>query len=184
MILQDQSYTQHEFDALLDRFPDRKLELHHGEIVEKMPTQLHAYIVGMIAHFINSFLIKHPLGFALVEARYSLPDDDENDRIPDLSFVNKSKGPLVETGPAPYMPDLAVEVQSPGQSDRLMVDKANYYLAHGSKAVWIIYPDRRLVEVLTQDERHLLTQAQTLAGGSVLPGFSVLVKDLFPPEQE
>ena len=184
MVLKDQTYTQEEFDALLEQFPDRRLELYHGEIVEKMPTQLHAYIVHLLSGFLFVFLQKNPIGYALVEARYSLPDDDANDRIPDLSFVSKDKGPLVETGPAPYMPDLAVEVQSPGQSDRLMVDKASYYLQNGSKAVWIIYPDRRLVEILTNDERHLLTQAQTLDGGAVLPGFSVAVNNLFPPEQD
>jgi len=75
-----------------------------------------------------------------------------------------------------------VEVQSPGQSDRFMADKAAYYLEHGARMVWLIYPDRRLVEVLTQQDRHLLTESGIISGGDVLPDFSVAVKDLFPPQ--
>lgn len=178
-----QRYTQTEYEAILEQHPDKRLELIDGEIVENMPTQLHAYVVSMINHFIVSFLMQNPIGYALVEARYSLPDDPENSRIPDLSFISKDKGPLVESGPAPYMPDLAIEVQSPGQSDRLMADKAAYYLANGSQMVWLIYPDRRLVESLTSEDRHLLTESASIEGGVVLPGFSVAIKDLFPPEE-
>jgi len=118
----------------------------------------------------------------VVEARYTMPDDDSNDRIPDLSFISKDKAPLVKQGPAPYMPDLAVEVQSPGQSDQLMLEKAQYYLANGSRMVWLVYPDRRLAEVLTPDDRHLLTDSADLSGGDVLPNLTIPVKDIFPAD--
>ncbi len=182
MAIQDRTYTRSEYEAIVEQYPDKRIELINGEIFEKMPTQLHAFIVHMLSGFLFVFLQKNPIGYALVEARYGLPDDQENDRIPDLSFINKEKGPLIETGPAPYMPDLAVEVQSPGQSDRFMVDKATYYLAHGSRMVWLVYPDKRLVEILTPDDRWLLTERDHIEGGDVLPGFSLRVKDLFPDE--
>jgi Uma2 family endonuclease len=182
MVFQDRICTRSEYEAIVEQFPDKRLELINGEIVEKMPTQLHAFIVHMLSGFLFIFLQNNPIGYALVEARYSLPDDDENDRIPDLSFISKAKGALIETGPAPYMPDLAVEVQSPGQSDRLMADKAVYYLAQGSRIVWLVYPDRRLVEILTPDDRELLTESDQIESGEVLPGFSLLVKDIFPIE--
>jgi len=183
MVSQDRPYTRSDYEALVEQYPDRRLELIHGEIVEKMPTQLHAYIVHMLSGFLFVFLRQNPLGYALVEARYGLPDDQDNQRIPDFSFVSREKGPLVTSGPAPYMPDLAVEVQSPGQSDRLMADKAAYYLAHGSRMVWLVYPDKQLVEVLTADDRHLLTEGDSIDGGDVLPGFSLQVRDLFPAEE-
>jgi Uma2 family endonuclease len=184
MVFQDRPYTITEYEQLLAEHPDRRFELIHGEIVEKMPTQLHAAIVGLLTHFLIGFLRQNPIGHALVEARYRLPGDDQNDRIPDLSFISQNKGALVKEGPAPYMPDLAVEVQSPGQSDRLMADKAAYYLANGSRMVWLVYPDRRLVEVLTADDRHLLTDTAAIDGGAVLPGFSLAVSEIFPAEQE
>jgi Uma2 family endonuclease len=172
-----------EYETIASQYPNKRLELINGEIVEKVPTQLHAAIVSLLNFFIVSFLREKAIGHALIEARYSLPGDDENDRIPDLSFISHEKGPLAKTGAAPYMPDLAVEVQSPGQSDRLMADKAAYYLANGSRMVWLVYPDRRLVEILTPDNRQLLTDSATIEGGDVLPGFNVSVKDIFPVEE-
>lgn len=180
MLLQDKLHTINEYEQYLRQQPGRRFELINGEIIEKMPTQLHGYIIHVISGLLYIFLKDNPIGYTVVEARYRIPGDDHNDRIPDLSFISKDKGPLVETGPALYMPDLAVEVKSPDQSDRLMSEKATYYLANGTRMVWLIYPDRRIVEVLTPDERHLLNENGTIDGGAVLPGFSVAVRDLFP----
>jgi Uma2 family endonuclease len=176
--------TTDEFERLLalPENAERRLELIDGEMVEKMPTQLHAYIIALLTTALINFLKQNPLGRALVEARYRLPGDKENDRIPDLSFVSNQKGELVKRGPAPYMPDLAVEVQSPNQSDKLMADKAAYYLANGSRMVWLIYPDRRLIEVLTPNDRKLLTSKDILSGGDVLPNFEVQVLDIIPED--
>jgi Uma2 family endonuclease len=182
-MVQQRASTRADYEAVAAQHPDKRLELVNGEITETVPAQLHAYVVQMLSGFLFVFLQSNPIGIALVEARYGLADDDSNDRIPDLSFITKDKGPLVTEGPAPYMPDLAVEVQSPGQSDRLLLDKADYYLAHGSRMVWLIYPDRRLAEVLTPDERHLLTESAAIQGGDVLPGFEVALSAIFPPNE-
>lgn len=172
------------FEAFI-RLPEnasRRFELLDGEIVEKMPTQLHGYIIQLLSGFLFVFLRENRIGHALIEARYRLPGDDTTTFIPDLSFITHARGPLVRSGAAPYLPDLAVEVQSEGQSDRFMLDKALRYLAGGTQMVWLIYPERMLIETLTATDRHLLTRDDTLTGGVLLPGFSVSVRDLFPPE--
>ena len=183
-VQQQQVYTSEDFERYIARpeNADRLFELINGEIIEKMPTQLHAYIIQMISGFLFVFLRQNPLGHALIEARYALPGDDQNGHVPDLSFITNEKGALVSKGAAPYMPDLAVEVQSPGQSDKLMADKADYYLAHGTRMVWVIYPSQRIVEVLTPTDRKLLVVSDTLDGGDVLPGFTMPVRDIFPVE--
>lgn len=76
-------------------------------------------------------------------------------------------------------PDLAVEVKSPDDSLKKMTEKAAYYLANGVRMVWLIYPKMKLVEVLTPDDRQLLNENDTLDGGSVLPGFTMAVRDIF-----
>lgn len=178
--------TAREFEAFVDAPENinRRFEFIFGEIFEKMPTQLHAYIIGMIAHYLIGFLLKNPIGYTLIEARYRIPDDPDNDLIPDLSFVTKERGALVRSGPAPYMPDLAVEAQSEGQSDKFMLDKAQLYMKLGVRMIWIIYSTREIIEVLTPTDRQLLTINDTLIGGDVLPGFSVAVRDLFPKSEE
>src|SRR5687767_9904170 len=105
--------TAAQYDAFLARPENasRRFELIHGEILEKMPTQLHAYIIQMLSGFLFVFLRQHPLGYALIEARYRIPGGDL-DLIPDLSFVAKGHGSLVQSGPAPYLPELVIEAQS------------------------------------------------------------------------
>jgi Uma2 family endonuclease len=78
------------------------------------------------------------------------------------------------------MPDLAVEAQSEGQSDKFMLDKAQLYLKLGTRMVWIVYSTREIVEVLTPTTRHLLMVGDILTGGDVLPGFELAVKQIFP----
>ena len=173
------AYTTQEFEDFLVEHPDQLFELINGEIVEKMPTQLHAFIVAILTGALMNYLRQNPIGRALVEARYDLPDDKLNDRIPDLSFITHEKGALVRKGAALYMPDLAVEVQSPDQGDKLMTDKAAYYLAHGTPVVWLVYPEKRIVEVLMLEDRQLLNENATLNGGDVLPDFSLPIRDIF-----
>jgi Uma2 family endonuclease len=184
MAVQARHYTAEEFYRIADlpENADRRFELIWGAMIEKMPTQLHAYIVQLISGHLFVFLSQNPIGWALVEARYQLPEDVENARVPDLSFVNSAGRTLIEEGSAPYMPDLAVAVQSPGQSDKLMLDKAQYYLSHGTRMVWLVYPQKRLVEVLTPDSRALLTLDDSISGGEVLPGFSLGVREIFPAQ--
>jgi Uma2 family endonuclease len=179
--ISDSDYEQ--FLALPEN-RQRRFERIAGEIIEKMPTQLHAYIIHLISGFLFVFLRENPIGYALIEARYRLPSDEDNDLIPDLSFVRKERAPLVRSGAAPYMPDLAVEAQSEGQSDRFMLEKAQLYLANGTRMVWLVYSTRNIIEVLTLTDRQLLTLQDTLTGGDVLPGFRVAVRDLFPVADE
>ncbi len=181
MAVQKAGISREDFERMiaLPENADRLFELINGELIEKMPTQLHAYIIQMISGFLFVFLRQNPLGYALIEARYRLPGDDENDIIPDLSFVTKGRGALVSSGPAPYMPDLAVEAHE-GQSDRFMLDKALLYLANGTQMVWIIYSTRQIVEVLTPTDRRLLKIEDTLEGGDLLSGFRMPVRDIFP----
>jgi Uma2 family endonuclease len=159
---------------------DRKLELIAGEVIEKpMPKPMHGIVANIIAFLINLYLQKNPVGQLVIEVQYRVPGGDYAP-IPDLSFISAEQPAFALDEVVPYMPALAIEIQSPDQPDKEMSDKANYYLQHGSRMVWILYPDRKLVEVLTLTTRRLLTADQTLDGGDVLPGFSTPVKDVFP----
>jgi Uma2 family endonuclease len=181
MTTQERLHTVSEFAEFLARAEnaERLFELINGEIVEKMPTHEHGMIAGNIITQINIFLLEHEIGRAAVEARYRPEGDNYNDRLPDVSFVSDMSKPVVHAGAAPFLPDLAVEIQSPDDSLRKMLTKAEFYLASGAKMVWLVYPDKRLVEVLTLDDRQLLTEADTLSGGTVLPGFAIPVRAVF-----
>jgi hypothetical protein len=94
--------------------------------------------------------------------------------IPDLSDVRK----------------LAAHLHAPGQPyhDRVWGWEVTYepeltepyYLANGSRLVWLIYPNYRLVEVyrLAADVE-ILGEEDSLTGGDVLPGFALPAREVF-----
>ena len=77
-------------------------------------------------------------------------------------------------------PDLAVEVLSAGNTAREMARKRQEYFAAGVQVVWQVDPNARTVEVFTApDQSTVLHEAQTLEGGTVLPGFTLPLQELF-----
>lgn len=167
-----------EFIALPEN-RDRLLEFINGEIVEKLPTQLHAYIVGVLVSFFRNYLAVNRIGWALPEAHYQLPGDDFSP-IADFSFVLSKGRSLTTKGAAPYMPELAVEIQSPDDSQSKMERKKDAYLARGTKIVWLIYPKAQRVDVFKMgEEKRELRENDTLTGGDLLPGLAIKVSELF-----
>ncbi len=80
----------------------------------------------------------------------------------------------------PQMPDLCVEVQSPDDTPKAMRDKAAYYLANGTRLMWLVYPQKRLVEALYPDgESDIFAEGETASGGDLLPGFGLAVHAIF-----
>lgn len=58
-------------------------------------------------------------------------------------------------------------------------ERFNYYLANGTRLVWLVYPEKRLVIVLMSNSEDSLTENDMLTGGEVLPGFEVSVARIF-----
>ena len=182
MAIQSQLYTVDEFERLLEQpeNSDRLLELIDGEIVEKMPTEEHGIVVLKIGSRLLIFVDLTKIGRVGVEIRHRNPEDNYNDRLPDISFTADTTTPVVTKGAVLRFPDLAVEVKSPSDSYRQMREKAAYYLANGTKMVWLVYPEKRIIEVYRADgEIQILTEDDMLDGGDVLPGFSMSVSDIF-----
>jgi len=186
MTIETRLVTAAEYEAFIAKpeNDDKHFELVHGEIVEDMPTEEHSIAAGNIYFHLRSFVQPSGLGRVVFEVRRQIPGDEHNVRVPDVDFTSSTRlqerdATAVSQGPVHQMPDLAVEVQSPGQSDKLMADKATYYLANGVRVVWLVYPRKGLVEVLTNEERNLLSGDETLDGGDLLPGFTLRVEDIF-----
>jgi Uma2 family endonuclease len=181
MPIQEAEYTVEAFERYiaLPENQERLFELIDGELVEKMPTETHGYYAGLFVTFINNYLFENPIGRAVVEGRYRPAGDTRNDRLPDVAYVSDISRKMVERGAVPFMPDLCIEIQSPDDSVKKMREKAAFYLANGSKMVWLVYPLKQIIEVWTATEETLLTLEDTLTGGDVLPGFAVPVKRFF-----
>jgi Uma2 family endonuclease len=173
--------TQQAFEQFLAQ-PENsegRFELVNGEIVEKQLTQFRSLMVSMFVGILNVYRQKHPTVWVLPGVGVKLPGDIYNGRIPDISVLLHGGRVYDLDAPLNHMPDLVIEIQSPSQSDKFMSDKADYYLGKGARRVWLVYTKKRIIEVRTKDDRHLLTDEDTLDGGDILPGFSVAIKDVF-----
>lgn len=180
MALQRQRVTLDEFERILalPQNRNRLLELVDGEIVEKMPTEKHGELAAWIASLLLAHVRPHKLGRVGVEVRHQLETDDKHSYLPDVSFIAGER-PSIEQGAVPRMPDLAVEVKSPDDSDSELMDKAHYYLANGSRMVWNVNYKQRTITVVTADEQYTLKDGDLLDGGDVLPGFQIPVSKVF-----
>jgi Uma2 family endonuclease len=186
MVIQPKLYTVEEFEVLL-RLPenrDRLLELIHGRIVEKMPTDLHGIVASLFAHYLWDFVLTNELeGLVGVEVRHNLTPDKFNSRLPDVSFRYGTNEDIVKQGAVLQMPDLAVEVQSPDDTPESLREKAEYYLRNGSRLVFIIYTEHPSAEACTLEKGKLVIRPidieGMLDGGDVLSGFHLPLSKLF-----
>jgi len=165
---------------------DKWFEMIRGVIYEVvMPTPIHAFIASLIYRLIANFLDTHPLGFAYADGcMFYMPNGD--DVIPDAAFVSKERLSII---PARYeiAPDLAVEVISPSNKPDDMLSKIESYIECGTRLVWAVYPEEKLVRVWRPDGKgrasvQKLNITGILDGEDVLPSFTVAVKDIFPPQ--
>jgi Uma2 family endonuclease len=75
---------------------------------------------------------------------------------------------------------LAVEVLSAANTPGEMARKRQDYFAAGVHVVWQVEPSTRTVEGFTAPDRStVLHEAQTLDGGTVLPGFTLPLQESF-----
>ena len=175
------TYSEFEQFIAAPENRDRRFELINGEVVEVSPTEEHGAIAARITIRIGVFVEQHNLGRVTIEPRHKMPEDDQNAYLPDVAFTNRETAlPTVKRGAVPRMPDLAVEVKSPDDSYRGMRDKAAYYIANGARMVWLVYPDKQIVEIYQPGvDLEILTENDSIDGGDVLPGFTLPVREVF-----
>ncbi|MCA0458216.1 MAG: Uma2 family endonuclease [Chloroflexi bacterium] len=190
MVLRDRRYTVADLREIEQRPEnhDKTFELINGEVREvTAPEVIHNYIISLLVRKVGRYLDDHDLGLIFGDnMSYTLANGDE--LIPDASFVAHTQ----ITHPLPkrfhFAPDIAVEVSSPSNSERELLEKAESYLESGSKFVWIAYPIKRVFDVchLTEDGSLIVRKVEidgVLNGEDMLPGFTVAVKDIFPPDK-
>jgi Uma2 family endonuclease len=150
-----------------------KRELVDGKIVVSPAGYRHGWVIVRLTVRLGAFVAEHGLGDVLESSTgFRLPS--RNVRSPDISFVaaGRVSEPMPE-GYAQLAPDLVVEVLSPDDSPRLVLDKVGEYLGAGSRLVWVIDPKARCAAVyrsLTDVTR--VPEDGRLEGEDVLPGFS------------
>ncbi|HEX7049732.1 MAG TPA: Uma2 family endonuclease [Longimicrobiales bacterium] len=169
-----------------ERLPEEegtRIELVRGRLVrEPAPGMRHAWQCGRIVGRISRYLDEEALGLVLTEMGFILARNPPTVRIPDIAFIAEANLPPegISAGFGRRAPDLAVEIVSPANATTEMREKAIEYLAAGARAVRVIHPRRREVAACRPGAAvRILTDADVLDGGDVLPGLRTPLEELF-----
>ena len=74
---------------------------------------------------------------------------------------------------------LAAEVAGPDEEERVLREKARWYLDHGVGIVWLVVPETREVIVITSSGEGRFGRDARLPGHALLPGLEPEVTRLF-----
>ena len=115
--------------------------------------------------------------------RFTLPGETKSiTAAPDVSFTHPARAPQRGSRawftPWLTVPDLVVEIASPGQ---VLEDKIALWLKAGVRLLWVLYPQTRRAEVWRPGESQpteILGMVDALDAQEVLPGFRIAVRDL------
>jgi Uma2 family endonuclease len=173
--------TEKDVIRILDE-ENRPCELVEGTLVEKAMGYEESEIAAYLITCLNNFVLPRKLGIVTGESG-AVRLFPGLVRIPDVAFASWDcfPGRKRPKTPVPHLaPDLVVEVLSKGNTKPEMVRKLGEYFQAGVRLVWLVNPKTRTARVYTAVDRMvLLKEDQALDGGDVLPGFSLLLSELF-----
>jgi Uma2 family endonuclease len=180
MGVQTQRITVEQFMRFiaLPQNADRLFEYVGGEIAEVVTNYRASLIAARILGRMIAFVESKGLGYVSGEAGGYVVG--EHRYLPDVAFISKTRQPEPpDVAYNPNPPDLAVEVLSPtDKPGRVRTKIANYLLAE--TVVWVVDPEAQEIEVYTPGKAPVtLGVDDSVYGGDVLPGFTLLVKDVF-----
>ncbi len=190
MTTAEKSYTREEFAALPTDLI-QGCELVDGRIVKKRVWEgeevgmtpgrlIHAEVVRLIWRALDrrsdeDFPIR-----VFSEALFDIGTDRERTRRPDLAVIVGDL-PTDPDSISNLLPAMVVEVVSPHNETLSDWDKVEEYLAAGVQLVWLALPPHRTIIAFRPDRATVFRLGDTITTEPVLPGFSCLVGELFPP---
>lgn len=181
MVVPIQTMTVTEFIAWSNRPENtgRDYEFIAGEIVDVVSSPKSTRLGARLLRYISAFVDDNNLGeVSGADGVYIVGDGRY---MPDVGFIATSNLPATESidGYVPAPPDLAVEVVSPTDSERLLMVKVADYLAAGT-VVWVVYPEvQQLIVYEAGKPAHTLHADDALRGDPVLPGFMLDLANIF-----
>lgn len=138
---------------------------------------------------LGAYAEDHRLGIVAAETLFVLDPAVRLERRPDVAFVAASRWPLDRPTPEKaawsVVPNLAIEVNSPTDRLKDVLQKLREYFKAGVEQAWLVIPTERLVYVYDSWKSvRILDHADELDGGVLLPGLKVPVASIFPPMAE
>ena len=162
----------------------KRLELVKGKVYEMAPEGgRHGYVAMNIGTLMGGHVRSNRLGRVFAaETGFIIRHDPDTVRAPDAAFVsqNRLSADEIPDGYIDLIPDLVVEVVSPNDRRREVLEKVEEWLNAGVRLAWVLYPATRsaIVYRSLNDVTHL-TADDYLDGEDVVPGFRRRLGELF-----
>jgi Uma2 family endonuclease len=170
--------TATEADAIVNEH----CELIDGVLVEKAMGYPESRIGQVIAWYLELWLAQSKLGFVIGDGAMT-PMRTGNMRIPDVCvtlWTRVGGTEVPEEQISGVVPDIAIEVLSPRNTEREIERKRLEFFSSGTEQVWIVRPRTQTIDVWTNaSQMSVLGIADILNGAPVLPGFQIPVRELF-----
>jgi len=157
-------------------------ELIDGTLVKKTMATRESMLAIELGYFLRCYLEHNDIG-ALTGGDGLLRILPQQVRAPDVAFIRWERLPKPGAPKPPIfaaVPDLAVEILSPSNTEAEMDRKLEDYFEAGVRLVWYIDPETRTAVAYTApaDWTDIGTDG-SLVGGDVLPGFELSLAKLF-----
>jgi Uma2 family endonuclease len=178
--------TLDEFDTA-EGVEGRLYELSRGEVVvTDVPNPRHLRVVRTLRRQLEAYRVGRPDVIYEVLAGSEcklLIEPTQSERHPDLSIYKTSPPAEDSSVWSVWVPEIVVEVVSPGADQRDYVEKAEDYLHFGVKEYWIVDADRGTITIHRRSRGRW--QKRELRGADrhtthLLPGFELVAATLLP----
>jgi Uma2 family endonuclease len=168
--------------------PEGLYEMIGDQVLENPQVSAYeAWLSNQLHDLLSDFARTHRLGRSYHETLFEFRPTFNHRRRPDVAFVSDERWPIDRPAPRgdaawSVIPDLAVEILSPTDLATEVFGKLEEYFKVGVRRVWLILPDQaKLYDYASPTLVQILTPADTLDGGDVLPGLRLDLVPLFPP---
>lgn len=167
-------------DLLGPSVPERFIELIEGELVEMpQPSSRHNRIAFNIeTAFARLRQQNQGLQFGGRDDGYLIKRNPDTVLVPDACLYRYR--PLTNASWRDFVPELWVEVLSPGNTNAEMAYKRQRLLDEGAEQFWLVVPEKHEVQVFHRDGR-IATYGggAAIAGEGIAEGLDLKVDDVF-----
>ena len=168
----------------LEHLPEyERYELVRGRLVPMSPVgPLHARVVPRLIMILGRYLDDHPVGEVLADCGFKLESEPDTVRGPDIAFIRRDRvQALWRDGFIHGIPDLLIEVISPGDRPGEIGEKLDDYQRAGVPVVVVVDPRKKSVAIHRASEAAVVLRDEDalLEVGDPLPGFRCTLGEIF-----
>ncbi|GIX42103.1 MAG: hypothetical protein KatS3mg129_1836 [Leptospiraceae bacterium] len=165
---------------------DKRYELIEGELLmSPAPNTKHQRVVAKLWKKIDNYLEKKKKKDAVFLSPIDVVFREDIVLQPDIVYITEERKDIIKERGIFGIPDLIIEVISPGSEKRDIVDKKRIYEENKVKEYWIVFPNEEFIEVLEYDEKGnrykeigVYNKEKELES-KVIKGLKIKVKEVF-----